>query len=116
MSSKTNKTINVESLSKEIATWVEQDKENPGAWNMFTLVTLKRLKSDYEITMQYFSQITKEQFNFVIEAIEDIVYHFQRIEMVELVEKLYCDFYGENKNTNFYRDNIEGLRNCIKNK
>ena len=46
MSSKTNKIIDVESLSKEIATWVEQDKANPGAWNMFTLVTLKKLQSE----------------------------------------------------------------------
>lgn len=38
MSSKTNKTINVELLSKEIATWVEQAKENSGAKNDLILL------------------------------------------------------------------------------
>ena len=39
--SRKNEPITVESLNKEISTWVEDDKEGNGAWNMFTLFTLK---------------------------------------------------------------------------
>lgn len=108
--------ITVESLNKEISNWIEQDRESNGAWNMFTLVTLKELKQDYSVTMQYLSQMTKAHFDFVCEAIEEVVYHFQRIEMVDLLESLYHKFYGEGCDTDFYRDNIMGLRNCIRRK
>ena len=114
--SRKNEPITVASLNQEIATWIEQDQESNGAWNMFMLVTLKKLQRDYDTTMQYLSQISKEQFDFVCEGIEEVVYHFQKIEMVELLESLYHKFYGESTDTEFYRDNIEGLRNCIKNK
>ena len=114
MSRKKNDSVSVEILNSEIADWVEQDQESPGAWDMFLMVTVKKMKSDYSVTMQYLSQISKEQFDFVCEGIEEVVYHFQRIEMVELIESQYHKFYGENKDTEFYHDNIEGLRNCIK--
>ena len=116
MLTKKIKAVTVESMNNEISLWVEQDKESNGAWNMFTLFTLKDLQRDYDITMQYLSQITKEHFDFVCEAIDEVVYHFQRMEMVELIEALYHKFYGENCDTEFYCENIKGLRNCIKNK
>lgn len=114
--SRKNEPITVESLNKEISTWVEDDKEGNGAWNMFTLFTLKDMQRDYDITMQYLSQMPKEHFDFVCEAIEEVVYHFQRMEMVELIETLYHKFYGDGCDTEFYCDNIKGLRNCIKSK
>ena len=116
MSRKKNNSVTVEILNSEVAAWVEQDQESPGAWNMFLLATVKKMKNDYDVTMQYFSQISKEQFDFVCEGIEEVVYHFQKIAMVELIESLYHKFYGESEDTEFYRDNIAGLRNCIKNK
>ena len=115
MSRKKNDSLSVEVLNREIADWVEQDSESPGAWDMFLLVTVKKMKSDYGVTMQYLSQISKEQFDFVCEGIEEIVHHFQKLEMVELIESQYHKFYGDRKDTEFYRDNIEGLRNGIQN-
>lgn len=114
MSKKKNNSITVAVLNEEIATWVAQDQGNPGAWSMFTLVTLKKMQQDYDITMQYLSQISKEQFDFVCEGIEEVVFCFQKVEMVELIESLYHKFYGESKDTDFYHNNIEGLYNCIK--
>ena len=107
--------ITVESLDKEVSTWVEQDKNSPGAWSMFILVTMKKLKQDYDTTMQYLAQITKEQFDFVCEAIEEVVYHFQRIEMVDLIEARYREFYGDDYGTELYTHSISSLRGCIKN-
>lgn len=115
MAAKKNKPITVDSLNKEIANWVEQDQKNPGAWNMFSLVTLKEMQRDYDITMQYLSQITKEQYDFVCSAIEEVVYHFQKMEMVDLIESLYHKFYGESCDTEFYCDYIKELHNCIRN-
>ena len=116
MNNKNRNIITSESLSEQIEKLVAEDKESPGAWNYFILCTIKDLKHDYDVTTKYLSNINKEQFDFVCEGIEEVVYHFQKIEMVELVESLYHKFYGESTDTEFYRDNIEGLRNCIKNK
>ena len=112
--SRKNESVTVVSLNQEIETWIEQDQESPGAWSMFMLVTLKKLQQDYEITMQYLTQISKEQFDFVCPVIDEIVYSFQKMEMVELIENLYHKFYGASKDTEIYCDSIEGLRNCIK--
>lgn len=111
-----NEPITANSLREEVENWVNQDKENPGAWDMFTVHTLKKLQQNYDETMKYLSQITKSQFDFICEAIDEVVYHFQRIEMVELIENLYHKFYGNDTDTDFYRDNIKVLRDCIKNK
>ena len=78
--------ITVEMLREEAANWVVQDGENPGAWSMFVLETLQKMKWDYNITMQYLLQISKEQFDFVCEAIDEVVYSFQRSEMVDLID------------------------------
>lgn len=114
MSRKKNDSLSVEVLNREIANWVEQDPVSPGAWDMFFTVTIKKMKSDYDVTMQYLSQISKEQFDFVCEGIEEVVHHFQKLEMVELIESQYHNFYGESKDTEFYHNNIECLKNCIK--
>ena len=37
--------ITVESLDKEVSTWVEQDKNSHGAWSMFILVTMKKIEA-----------------------------------------------------------------------
>ena len=107
--------ITVEMLREEAANWVVQDGENPGAWSMFVLEILQKMKWDYNITMQYLLQISKEQFDFVCEAIDEVVYSFQRSEMVDLIETLYHKFCGESTETDLYRDTIAGLRDCIKN-
>lgn len=48
MSRKKNDSLSVEVLNREIADWVEQDSESPGAWDMFLLATVKKMKSDYK--------------------------------------------------------------------
>ena len=115
MSTNKSETVTVESLNSEISTWVEQDRDNPGAWSMFVLHTLKKMQRDYNVTMEYLAQVTKEQFDFVCEAIEEVVYHFQRIEMVDLIEARYREFYGEEYGTVLYIESISALRGCIKN-
>ena len=114
MKMKGNEQITVEMLNNEIAGWVKDDKVSPGAWDMFYSITLKKLKKNYDITMQYLTQITKEQFDFVCDAIDEVVYSFQKIEMVELIESLFHKFYGQSTDTEFYKNNIKGLRDCIK--
>ena len=114
MSRRKNSTVTVESIRRDVGAWVVQDGEGDGAWNMFILHTVKDMMQDYAVTFQYLSQITKEQFDFVCEAMDEVVFHFQKIELALLMEELYRKFYGENTQTDFYRDNIQGLRSCIK--
>lgn len=116
MANRKSISITCDSITQEIAVWIKQEEEGGGAWSMFVLHTLKDLKRDYRITMEYLSAISKEQFDFVCDAIEEVVYHFQKEEMVDLIEALYAKFYGEEKNTELYRENIAGLRNCIRKK
>ena len=61
--------------------------------------------------MQYLAGIAKERFDYICEAIDEVVYYFQRIEMIE---SLYTKFYGNDSNNDFYHNNIECLRNYIK--
>lgn len=77
--------------------------------------TVKKMKMSYDATMQYLKDITKEHFDFIIEGIENVVYHFGRAEMVELIEALYVKFYGDDTDTELYRDNIEPLRAVLRN-
>lgn len=114
MSRRKNDPMTAQSIRDEVTTWIKQDCLGGGAWSMFVMHTIKDMKKDYNTTMQYLSEMTKDHFDYVCEAIEEVVYHFQRMEMVKLIEDLYVKFYGDDKNTDFYHDNIEGLRNCIK--
>ena len=114
MGRKKNGLKDAETLRQEIAFWVKEEPVSAGAWDMFVLCTLKDLQKDYAITMECLEGLEKEQFDFVCDAIEDVVYHFQKIEMVELIERLYTKFYGEDQDTELYRTDISGLRNCIK--
>ncbi len=115
MSKRNSEPVSASFLDKEVSAWVEQDSKSNGAWNMFVVHTLKKMKLDYDVTMQYLANIKKEQFDFICEAIDEVVYHFQKTEMVELIESLYIKFYGEDRNTDFYNDNIKMLRKCVKN-
>lgn len=114
MSKKKNDLVTAESLKTEIDNWIDQDAEGGGAWSMFTLYTIKDMKKDYNVTMRYLADISKKQFDYICEAIDEVVYHYQRVEMVELIESLYEKFYGNDRNNDFYHNNIECLRNCIK--
>ena len=114
MTKKKSETVTAAELRAQIADLVAHDHEGEGSWSTFTLSTLKDLQLDYAVTMEYFSTITKEQYDFICEGIEDVVYHFQRIEMVELLEALYAKFYGCDRDTELYRYSIEPLRGCIK--
>ena len=114
MSKKKNDPVTAESLKTEIANWIAQDVEGDGAWSMFTLYTIEDMKKDYDVTMQYLADISKMQFDYICEAIDEVVYHYQRIEMVELIESLYEKFYGNDRDNDFYHNNIERLKNCIK--
>ena len=115
MSKNKSKIITAESLREEITTLIKQDQESDGAWNTFMLYTIKDMMQDYDVMVQYLCDITKEQFDFICEAIDEVVYHFQKPELIGIIENLYHKFYGDDKSTAFFRDNIEGLRNCIKN-
>ena len=114
MVDKRDRSVTAEALRREIADLVLHDHEDEGAWCTFTFSTLKDMQLDYDVTMEYLSTVTKEQYDFVCEAIEEVVYHFQKLEMVELLETLYDRFYGHDRDTAFYRDNIKPLRDCIK--
>ena len=115
MSNKNYTKITAAYLNEQIGKLVEEDNTNPGAWNYFVLCTTTDLKQDYNVTMEYLSEISKEQFDFICEGMEEVVYHFQKTEMVDLIENLYHKFYMD-KETNFYKNNVAPLRNCIKNK
>jgi hypothetical protein len=39
---------------------------------------------------------------------------FQSKKLIELIEAQYRSFYGDNTDSDLYRDNIKGLRDCIK--
>ena len=70
------------------------------------------------ITLDYLRQISKREFDALGENgyFEDILRRFPSVEILDVIEMRYLDFYGDNKNTDFYRENIAGLRNCIRSK
>lgn len=76
MSKNKSKIITAESLREEITTLIKQDQESDGAWNTFMLYTIKDMMQDYDVMVQYLCDITKEQFDFICEAIDEVVYHF----------------------------------------
>ncbi len=114
MSRKRTEPITAESIRNEISVWIADDGKSGGAWDMYVISTVKNMKKSYDVTMQYLKDVTKEHFDFIIEGIEEVVHHFGRIEMVELIESLYAKFYGDDKGTDLYRENVEPLRAVIK--
>ena len=85
-----------------------------GAWDQFTLVTLPHLCTDLDVTMQYFRSISKEQFDYVCDMADEIVYKLQSTELCELIESLYHKFYGNDLDTEMYRQNISNLKHVLR--
>lgn len=113
MSKKELEPLCSQSLFDEISRCIREENTVGGGWDWFTTATIPKLCQSYEITMQYFSKITKEHFDFVCEGIEEVVYHFQSLELVEKIEAAYASFYGKDTSTDMYRENIAGLRLCL---
>ena len=76
------------------------------------------LIANEEVTLRYLMQINKDEFDVLGEDrwLEYIVEKFKSQEMLDVILAKYRDFFGESIDTEFYRESIEGLCNCIKGK
>ena len=110
-------TVNrLKSLVQEFIIKEKDEMENSTEWAYVMLEPV--LVESLSVTLDYLNQITEEEFNVLGENhwFEHIVGKFKSAEVLDIICLTYHKFYGESTDTEFYRDNIEGLRNCIKNK
>ena len=74
------------------------------------------LVENEEVTTNYLKQISEDEFKVLGEDryFEDIVSKFKSSEILSVIRLQYKNFFGESTDTDFYRNSIEGLDNCIK--
>ena len=104
----------VELLREEIENWISQDNCGNGAWDMFVMTTLPKMCKDYDTVIKYFNEISKEHFDYISDVFDELVYHYQNPMFIEKIENLYYKFYGDDKDTELYKENIANLCNCLK--
>ena len=70
-----------------------------------------------EVTLHYLKHLSTEEFKVLGDNswFEHILCKFQSVEILDTIQAQYFQFFGDSKDTDFYRDNIVGLINCIKN-
>lgn len=94
---------------------LEKDKmENSTEWAYVMLEP--DLLACEEVTLNYLKQIEEEEFVTLGENqwFESIICKFKSAEILNVILTKYADFYGEDTETDFYQNSIEGLHNCIK--
>ena len=111
--------ITVERLKELVQEYMilrNDEMENSTEWAYVMLEP--DLIANEEVTLRYLMQINEEEFDALGEDqwFEYIVGKFKSQEMLNVILAKYKNFFGESTDTEFYRDNIEGLNNCIKNK
>ena len=111
--------ITVERLKELVREYIilrNDEMENSTEWAYVMLEP--DLIANEEVTLRYLMQINKDEFDVLGEDnwFEHIVGKFRSQEMLNIIQMQYKKFYGESTDTEFYRESIEGLYNCIKSK
>lgn len=102
----------IKDFTKKYISLMQDEHEDSGEWAYVMLEPY--LMKDCTVTTDFLKQMDKTEFDAIAYCFSEIVYKFQSVKMIEIIETLYLQFYGNDKTTEFYHDNIEGLRNCIK--
>ena len=108
--------ITVERLKELIQNYIllrNDEMENHTEWAYVMLEP--DLIVNEEVTLHYFMQINKEEFDALGEdhLFETILRKFKSVEILNVILAKYASFYGADTTTPFYQDCIEGLKNCI---
>lgn len=101
-------------LVQEYITLRNDEMENSTEWAYVMLEP--DLIANEEVTQRYLMHINKDEFDVLGEDhwFEHIVGNFKSQEMLNIIQMKYKSFFGESTDTEFYREAIAGLRDCIK--
>ena len=111
--------ITVERLKELVKEFMVLEKDEFGHSSEWAYVMLEpALIECYEVTLKYLKQIDKDEFIALGENhwFSVILTKFKSLEMLNIILSQYKIFFGESIDTEFYRDSIKGLENCIKSK
>lgn len=109
------KTITVDYLKRIVQDYirVEQDEmENSTEWAYVYLEP--EILSSKEATLGFLKGMVKLEFDAIAYLFDEIVYKFNSVEILSVIQNKYAEFYGDNKNTDIYNESIKGLENCIR--
>ena len=104
----------LKALIQEYIILRNDEMENSTEWAYVMLEP--DLIANEEVTLRYLMQINKDEFDVLGEDnwFEHIVGKFRSQEMLNIIQMQYKKFYGGSTDTEFYHNNIECLKNCIK--
>jgi hypothetical protein len=102
----------LKALTTKFIELVQNEFENSTEW-AYVMLEPDLLKNE-ECTVSFIEQMNKEEFNAISDFFMQIADRFQSKKLIELIEAQYRSFYGDNTDSDLYRDNIKGLRDCIK--
>ena len=104
----------LKALVQEYITLRNDEMENSTEWAYVVLEP--DLQACEEVTLNYLMQINEEEFVALGEDhfFETILRKFKSVEILNVIRAKYTAFFGEDTETDFYRDSIEGLQHCIK--
>lgn len=106
--------ITVEMLKEITKEYIRQENdemENSTDYAYFALEP-KLLKNE-EVTTEFLKQSSKDEYDAIAYLFYDIVYKFQSLSLIDLIESLYSKFHGEN-DSEFYNEYVDNLQKCIK--
>ena len=113
MTKRKNEQVTVEKIKEMVLYCIDEEKKGEvGADVGYYIYVVSALKKNKDVTMAYYRQMEKEEFDLACEVFEEIVYHFQSPEMAELAETLYRKYYGDDTESDLYRECIANLRLC----
>ena len=108
--------ITVERLKELIQNYIllrNDEMENHTEWAYVMLEP--NLLACEDVTLNYLMQINKEEFVVLGEDqwFDCILSKFKSVEILNVILAKYAFFFGENTQTDFYRESMKGLHHCI---
>lgn len=100
------------SLVQEYIALEQNEMENSTEWAYAVLEPALLISET--VTLNFLRQVERIAFEAIAYCFESIIIKFQSAAILREIEELYEKFYGSDENTDFYLDNIKGLKNCIK--
>ena len=102
--------ITVERLKALVAEYARKENEPYGHPVEWAYVMLEPdLIASREITLEFLKQMSKEEFDVMLNFFLDVMKKFKSAEFLSIIESHYLKYYGENKETEAYIENIDGL-------
>ena len=105
------KEVSVEYLRSLTLRYIEllhSETENSTEWAYVMLEP--DLLADATVTLAFFRTLGRKEFEALGPYYEDVMQKWKDSALVNLLEDLYSIYYGENRDTEFYREFLCGLR------